>query len=127
MTNLSGNPRGNLPGAGGGNLAGAADGPESAAAQLVARARVMMVISGLTTALAIAAVVTVIGYRMFAGASAISGDGIITLPKGARVVSTVASAGRVVVLVDVDGATELRIFDIKTLKPVGRIRFATEP
>jgi hypothetical protein len=127
MTNLSGNPRGNLPGAGGGNLAGAADGPESAAAQLVARARVMMVISGLTTALAIAAVVTVIGYRMFAGASAIPGDGIITLPKGARVVSTVASAGRVVVLVDVDGATELRIFDIKTLKPVGHIRFATEP
>src|ERR1700739_2900606 len=79
MTNLSGNARG--------NLSGAADGPESEAAQLVARARVMMVISGLTTALAIAAVVTVIGYRMFAGAGAVSGDGIVTLPKGARVMS----------------------------------------
>src|ERR1700744_3230243 len=76
MTNLSGNARG--------NLAGAADGPESAAAELVGRARVMMVISGLTTALAIAAVVTVIGYRMFAGAAAVSADGIVTLPKGAR-------------------------------------------
>jgi hypothetical protein len=119
MTNLSGNARG--------NLSGAADGPESEAAQLVARARVMMVISGLTTALAIAAVVTVIGYRMFAGAGAVSGDGIVTLPKGARVMSTVASAGRIVVLMDVDGATELRVFDIKTLKPTGRIRFATEP
>jgi hypothetical protein len=127
MTNLSGNARGNLPGAGGGNLSGAADGPESAAAQLVGRARVMMVISGLTTALAIAAVVTVIGYRMFAGASAVSGDGIVTLPKGAHIISAVASAGRIAVLLDVDGATELRTFDIKTLKPTGRIRFATEP
>jgi hypothetical protein len=127
MTNLSANPRGNLPGAGGGNLSGAADGPESAAAQLVGRARVMMVISGLTTALAIAAVVTVIGYRMFAGAAAVSGDGIVTLPKGAHIISTVASAGRIAVLLDVDGATELRLFDIKTLKPTGRIRFAVEP
>ena len=119
MTNLSGNPRGNLP--------GAADGPESAAAQLVSRARVMMIISGLTTALAVAAVVTVIGYRMFAGAAAVPGDGIVTLPKGAHVISSAASAGRIAVLLDIDGASELRIFDIKTLKPTGRIRFATEP
>jgi hypothetical protein len=119
MTNLSGNPRG--------NLSGAADGPESAAAQLVGRARIMMVISALTTALAVAAVVTVIGYRMFAGAAVVSGDGIVTLPKGAHVLSTVASAGRIAVLMDIDGAAELRTFDIKTLKPTGRIRFATEP
>jgi len=120
MTNISSNPRG--------NLAGAADGPESAAAQLVSRARVMMIISALTTALAVAAVVTVIGYRMFAGAGvAISGDGIVTLPKGAHVISTVASAGRIAVLMDVNGATELRTFDIRTLKPSGRIRFANEP
>jgi hypothetical protein len=119
MTNLSGNPRGNSP--------GAADGPESAAAQLVGRARVMMIISGLTTALAVAAVVTVIGYRMYAGAGAVAGDGIVTLPKGAHVISSAASAGRVAVLMEIDGASELRIFDIKTLKPTGRIRFANEP
>jgi hypothetical protein len=121
MTNLSGNPRSNSP--------GTADGPESAAAQLVGRARVMMIISGLTTALAVAAVVTVIGYRMFAGAGigAISADGIVTLPKGAHVISSAASAGRIAVLMEIDGASELRTFDIKTLKPTGRIRFANEP
>jgi len=76
-------------------------------------------------------VVTVIGYRMFAGAGAgigaISADGIVTLPKGAHVISSAASAGRIAVLMEIDGASELRTFDIKTLKPTGRIRFANEP
>ena len=93
----------------------------------MARARVMMIISVLTTLLAIAAVVTVIGYRVFAAGAVAAADGIIALPKGARVLSTVASAGRVAVLVDVGGVTELRTFDIKTLKPTGRLVFSTEP
>ncbi len=119
MTSPSGNPNGAKP--------GAADGPESAAAQLVGRARMLMIVSGLTTALAVAAVVTGIGYRMFAGAGAVSGDAIVTLPKGAKVVSIASAAGRLAVLTDVGGTSELHTFDIKTLKPTGRIRFATEP
>ena len=107
--NLSGNP---------------ADGDAGA---LVARARLMMIISALTTLIAIAAVVSVIGYRIFNSGGAIATDGIVTLPKGARLISTVASAGRVAVLIDVDGANELLTFDIKTLKQTGRLRFATEP
>jgi carbon starvation protein CstA len=105
--------------------------PNADAATMGARARTLMIISGLTTVIAIAAVVTVIGYRMLnnsgAGISAIAGDGIVALPKGARVISTVASGGRVAVLIEIDGATELRTFDIKTLKPIGRLQFATEP
>jgi hypothetical protein len=31
------------------------------------------------------------------------------------------------VLIDINGASELRTFDIKTLKQTGRLRFATEP
>ncbi len=54
-------------------------------------------------------------------------DGVITLPKGARVISMAASAGRIAVLLDVNGATELRTFDIKTLKQTGRLHFSTEP
>ena len=42
-------------------------------------------------------------------------------------ISTVASGGRVAVLIEIGGATELRTFDIKTLKPMGRLQFATEP
>jgi hypothetical protein len=120
MSNLSGKAQGNLP--------AGADSGESGTARLVARARVMMIISALTTVVAIAAVVAVIGYRVFAtGSNAIGNDGIVTLPKGARVISTAASGGRVAVLFDLNGESELRTFDIKTLKQTGRLRFATEP
>ena len=119
MNNVSGRPQSNL-------AAGVAA-AESDTASLLARARVMMVISALTTALAIAAVVVVIGYRVFAASGTVSADGVVALPKGARVISTSASAGRLAVLVDVDGVSELFTFDIKTLKETGRLRFATEP
>jgi hypothetical protein len=101
--------------------------PIADAGALVARARLMMTISALTTLIAIAAVVSVIGYRAFSNGGPVGFDGIITLPKGARVVSTAASAGRIAVLIDIGGATELRTFDIKTLKQTGRLQFATEP
>jgi hypothetical protein len=122
MNKLSGNPHG--------NLSVGAGSAESETARLAARARVMMVISALTTVIAIAAVVAVIGYRVFAAGGSSTGlpvDATASLPKGARVVSTSASAGRVVVLLDIGGTSELRIFDIKTLKQTGRVRFATEP
>jgi hypothetical protein len=110
------------------NLSIAGEPAESAAAQVVARARVIMLISALTTALAIAAVVTVIGYRMFNnGAVTIATDDMVQLPKGARILSTSASAGRLAVLIELDGANELRTFDIKTLKQTGRLRFTREP
>ena len=95
---------------------------------MVARARVIMRISALTTALAVAAVVAVIGYRMFNnGAVTIATDDMVQLPKGARVISTSASAGRLAVLIELDGTSELRTFDIKTLKQTGRLRFTREP
>ncbi|MFY9835445.1 MAG: hypothetical protein WAK55_03075 [Xanthobacteraceae bacterium] len=112
------------------NLSTAGESAESDSAQLVARARVMMVISAITTILAVAAVITVIGYRVFnqgGGSLAAGGDDAIALPKGARVVSTSASAGRLAVLIEVDGASELRTFDIRTLKQVGRVRFVSQP
>src|SRR5580692_9572014 len=104
-----------------------ASGNPADAESLVARARLMMIISALTTLIAIAAVVSVIGYRMFSSGGATGADGVITLPKGARLISTMASGGRVAVLIDVGGVSELWTFDIKTLKQTGRLRFATEP
>ena len=96
--------------------------------RMVARIRWMMIISALTTAIAIATVIGVIGYRMIAaGNSGPAGDSIVMLPRGARIVSTAASEGRIVVTLDVAGATEIRTFDLKTLKQTGRLRFATEP
>ena len=103
---------------------------ETEAAHLVARVRLLMVISGLTTLLAIAAVVGVIGYRAFrAGESRIAAttEGTIVLPKGAHVIATALADDHIVVTLDIAGATEIRTYDVKTLKQIGRIRFATEP
>ena len=110
------------------NLSIAEEPAESAAAQAVARARIILLIAALTTALAIAAVLTVIGYRMIGGAGpVVATDDVVSLPKGARVISTSASAGRVAVLIEIDGVSELRTFDIKTLRETGRLRFTREP
>jgi hypothetical protein len=96
---------------------------------LAARVRLMMIISGLTTLVAIAAVVGVIGYRVFhsGGSGAPVAEAIVTLPKAARVIATAVAGDRIVVTLDIGGATEIRTFDVKTLRETGRIRFATEP
>ena len=100
--------------------------PEQAA--LFARVRRMMLIAGLTTALAVAAVLIAIGYRLFrAGESAPATDTTATLPKGARIVSTAVAGDRLVVTLDIGGAIEIRTFDAHTLKPAGKLKFANEP
>jgi len=68
-----------------------------------------------------------IGYRFLTGSQgAIGTGGTISLPKGSRVISTSASGGRLAVLFDLNGASELRTFDIRTLKETGRLRFTPE-
>jgi len=101
---------------------------DPAAQKIVARVRWLMLISGLTTFVGVAAILGVIGYRMFRSeGSAAQADATALLPKGARIVSTAVAEDRLVVTLDIGGATEIRIFDLKTLRPVGRLRFATEP
>jgi hypothetical protein len=100
--------------------------PEQAA--LFARVRRMMLIAGLTTALAVAAVLIAIGYRLFRSeGSAVASDITATLPKGARIVSTAVAGDRLMVTLDIGGATEIRAFDARTLKPAGRLKFVSEP
>ena len=100
--------------------------PEQAA--LFARVRRMMLIAGLTTALAIAAVLIAIGYRLFRPeGSSFATDTTATLPKGARIVSTGIAGDRLVVTLDIGGVTEIRTFDAHTLKPAGRLKFVSEP
>ena len=100
--------------------------PEQAA--LFARVRRMMLIAGLTTALAVSAVLIAIGYRLFrTEGSAVATDIAATLPKGARVVSTAVTRDRLVVTLEVGGATEIRTFDAHTLKAAGRLKFVGEP
>ena len=102
--------------------------PTQEQAALLARVRRMMLIAALTTALAVAAVLIAIGYRLFRteGSPAVS-DITATLPKGARIVATAVAGDRLVVTLDAGGVTEIRTFDAHTLRPVGRLKFVSEP
>ncbi len=122
MNNLSGKTSSNTRS----NLTAVGEPAESEAKHLLARARTMMMISGLTTVLAIAAVVTVIGYRMYGAGAGSPIEDAITLPKGARIVSMAGSGGRVAVMIDNNGTSEMRVFDLKTMKESGHLRFVNE-
>ncbi len=101
---------------------------DPAAARIVARVRSMMLIASATTFVAVAAVLGVIGYRVFKSeGSAAPADITALLPAGARVIAVSAGADRIVVTIELAGALEARTFDLKTLQPTGRLRFATEP
>ena len=97
-------------------------------ALLIQRVRRMMLIAGATTAIAVAAVLVAIGYRLFhAEGSAPAGEVTAMLPKGARIYATAVAGDKLVLILDVGGTTEIRTFDAATLKPAGRLKFATEP
>ena len=106
-----------------------ADEPLSPAqAQVVARVRWLMVISGVATMLGIAVVIGVIGYRVFrSDGRAGPVEATALLPKGGRIVQTAVAGDRIVVTIDVGGALEIHTFDAATLRPAGRLRFAVEP
>ncbi len=102
--------------------------PEQAA--LFARVRRMMLIAGLTTAVAVGAVLIAIGYRLFRSEGSVTTaatDITTTLPRGARIVATAVDGDRLVVTLDVGGTTEIRTFDARTLRPAGKLRFVSEP
>ena len=102
--------------------------PEQAA--LFARVRRMMLIAGATTGIAVAAVLFAVGYRLFKSEGSVTTaamDVTATLPKGAKIVSTAVAGDRLVVTLDIGGATEIRTFDAKTLKPAGKLKFVSEP
>ena len=87
-----------------------------------------MLVSGATTLIAVAAVLGVIGYRIFKSEGSVAPAEVTALlPKHARIVSTAVAQDRIAVTIEVGGALEVRLFDVHTLKPAGRLRFATEP
>ncbi len=101
--------------------------PEQTAA-MMARIRRMMLIAALTTGLGMAAILVVIGYRISRSEGTVAPTDLTEmLPKGARIVSTSVANDRVIVTVEAGGAMEIRTFDARTLKPAGRLKFATQP
>lgn len=102
---------------------------DPAAARVVARIRRLMMIASATTFLAVAVVIAVIGYRVFhlGGSAPPAADVTAALPAGAKVISSAVGDGRIVLTVEIAGSLELRIFDLNSLKAIGRIRLAPQP
>jgi hypothetical protein len=98
---------------------------DPAQAQLFARVRTLMLISGIATVLGIAVVITVIGYRVFRTEGSL--DAVAQLPRGAHILQTAVAGDRIVVTIEIGGATEIRTFDARTLRQEGRLQFGVEP
>jgi len=96
------------------------------AARVVAKVRRLLMIATMTTFIAVAAVIAVIGYRVFKGEERVQVLQSVsaTLPAGTKVLSSAIGEGRVVLTVEVNGAIELLSFDLTTLRPLGRVRLA---
>jgi hypothetical protein len=92
------------------------------AERAIRRVRRLMIIASVTTFLAVAAVLIVIGYRVSRlGESAPppTVQAVPVLPAGAKVLSSAVGEGRIVLTVEVGAAIGLYSFDLATLKPLG--------
>jgi hypothetical protein len=96
------------------------------AERAIAKVRRLMMVVSVTTFLAVAAVLGVIGYRLFhwQGSPPPPQVAAATLPAGAKVLSSAVGEGRIVLTVEVGGAVELYSFDLATLRPLGHLRLA---
>src|SRR6187402_1870345 len=84
---------------------------DPAAQRIVDKVRWLMVLSGFATFLGIAVVIGVVGYRFFrAEGSAAPSEVVAMLPKGAKIVSVAPAQDRIVVTLEIAGATEIRTF-----------------
>jgi hypothetical protein len=97
------------------------------AERAIAKVRRLMMIASVTTFLALAAVLGVIGYRVFhlggsAPPQAGFADVTAALPAGAKVLSTAVGSDHIVVTIQVAGGIEVLTFDPDTLTPLGRLR-----
>jgi hypothetical protein len=99
---------------------------DPAQARIVAKVRWLMLVSGFATVLGIAVIIGVIGYRVFKDEGRML-DITATLPKGAKIIATAVAGDRIAVTIEVAGALEIHTFDVKSLKPTGRLRLANEP
>jgi hypothetical protein len=99
------------------------------AAAVIAKARRLMLVTLGITFLALAVVLMIVGYRIMNTGPNIPvlTEATLPLPPGAKVLSTAVSDGKIMVTVDINGATEIVSFDQKSLKPVGRIQLKPQP
>jgi hypothetical protein len=96
---------------------------------VIVKVRRLMLISTVLTALALATVLGIIGYRLFRseGRQDAAVQATLTLPAGAKIVQTAIAEDRIVLTLEIGGSLEIRTYDLKTLKPMGRLTFSSVP
>jgi hypothetical protein len=99
------------------------------AARIVAKVRRLMMIASLTTFVAVAVVIAVIGYRVFRGEGRAQAgpDADAPWPNGARIVSSAMNDERFALTIETPNGLEVRFFDLRTLKPTGRLPLGGRP
>ena len=98
-------------------------------ARIVAKVRRLLMIASLTTFIAVAGVIGVIGYRVFSGEGRAhqAPDANAPWPNGARIVSSAMNDKRLALTIETPDGLEVRFFDLKTFKPLGRLRLGAQP
>lgn len=88
-----------------------------------------MAISVLFTGVAIAAVLVVVGYRVFRSeGTRARPDVAVKLPAGVKVLGTAIGGDHLALTVEIaPGQTEVHLFDLATLQPRGRLKLTAEP
>ncbi len=91
--------------------------------------RRLMMIASLTTFIAVVAVIGVIGYRVFSGEGRAhqAPDANAPWPNDARIVSSAMNDERLALTIETPDGLEVRFFDLKTFKPLGRLRLGAQP
>ena len=104
-------------------------GSNDAAAAVIAKARRLMIWTMVATFVALAVVLAVVGYRVsrLGQGMPVPAEASLQLPKGAKVLSSSFSDGRLAVTVEIGGKADILLFDARTLQPLGRIRLTPAP
>ena len=99
------------------------------AARIVAKVRRLMIIASLTTFTAVAIVLGVIGYRVFRGEGRVQAapGAEMPWPNGARIVSSAMNDERLALTIETPSGLEVRFFDLRTFKPIGRLPLGDKP
>ena len=99
------------------------------AARIVAKVRRLMMIASLTTFTAVAIVLGVIGYRVFRGEGRVQAapGAEMPWPNGARIVSSAMNDERLALTIETPNGLEVRFFDLRTFKPIGRLPLGDKP
>jgi hypothetical protein len=99
------------------------------AARIVARVRRLMMIASMTTFVAVAVVLGVIGYRFFRTEGRVQPamDASAPWPNGARVISSAMNDEQLALTIETPTGVEVRFYDLRTYKPLGRLPLGGKP